>query len=178
MVTLAIVPAVILVYRLASKRLRYTSREMQKNLGDITHVLEESVGAHKLVKVFDGMAYEQGRFGRAIQSARQFAMKQTVAANAHGPILQFLAALALAVIVYIATMQASSNETTVGGFVSYMVAMLMLSAPMKRLSSVLPRSVKKIPVRFGWREPRGKSVSSGSVWFTPASPSPRWRIST
>ena len=139
LVTLAIVPAAVLVYRVASKRLRYTSREMQKNLGDITHVLEESVGAHKLVKVFDGMAYEQGRFGRAIQFARQFAMKQTVAANAHGPILQFLAALALAVIVYMATMQASSNETTVGGFVSYMVAMLMLSAPMKRLSGVLPQ---------------------------------------
>jgi len=139
LVTLAIVPAAVWVYRVASKRLRYTSREMQKNIGDITHVLEESVGAHKLVKVFDGMAYEQGRFGYAIQRARQFAMKQTVAANAHGPILQFLAALALAVIVYIATMQASSNETTVGGFVSYMVAMLMLSAPMKRLSGVLPQ---------------------------------------
>jgi subfamily B ATP-binding cassette protein MsbA len=66
-------------------------------------------------------------------------MKQTVAASAHGPILQLLAALALATIVYIATQQASSNETTVGGFVSYMVAMLMLSAPMKRLSSVLPQ---------------------------------------
>ena len=139
LVTLVIAPPAVWVYRLASKRLRYTSREMQKNLGDITHVLEESVGAHKLVKVFDGGAYEVGRFGQAIQRARQFAMKQTVAANAHGPILQLLAALALAVIVYIATQQASSNETTVGGFVSYMVAMLMLSAPMKRLSGVLPQ---------------------------------------
>ena len=139
LVTLAIAPPAIWVYRLASKRLRYTSREMQKNLGDITHVLEESVGAHKLVKVFDGMDYERGRFGQAIQHARRFAMKQTVAANAHGPVLQLLAALALAVIVFIATQQASSNETTVGGFVSYMVAMLMLSAPMKRLSGVLPQ---------------------------------------
>jgi len=139
LVTLLIAPPAVWVYRLASRRLRYTSREMQKNLGDITHVLEESVGAHKQVKVFDGMAYEQGRFGQAIQRARQFAMKQTIAANAHGPILQLLAALALATIVYLATMQASANETTVGGFVSYMVAMLMLSAPMKRLSGVLPQ---------------------------------------
>jgi subfamily B ATP-binding cassette protein MsbA len=92
-----------------------------------------------LVKIFDGAQYEQARFGKAIQRARQFAMKQTVAAHAHGPILQLLAAIALAVIVYIATQQAASNETTVGGFVSYMVAMLMLSAPMKRLSSVLPQ---------------------------------------
>lgn len=139
LVTLAIVPVSVWVFKLASRRLRYTSREMQKNVGDITHVLEESVGAHKLVKVFDGAHYESARFGQAIQRARQFAMKQTVAANAHGPILQLLAALALAAIVYIATQQASSNETTVGGFVSYMVAMLMLSAPMKRLSSVLPQ---------------------------------------
>ena len=138
LVTLAIVPFSIWIFKVAGRRLRYTSREMQKNIGDITHVLEESIGAHKLVKVFDGGHYEQARFGHAIQRARQFAMKQTVAANAHGPILQLLAAIALAVIVYIATQQASTNETSVGGFVSYMVAMLMLSAPMKRLSSVLP----------------------------------------
>lgn len=137
LVTLAIVPVSVWVFKVASKRLRYTSREMQKNVGDITHVLEESIGAHKLVKVFDGAAYERKRFGQSIQRARQFAMKQTVAANAHGPVLQLLAALALATIVYIATQQASNNETTVGSFVSYMVAMLMLSAPMKRLSSVL-----------------------------------------
>ena len=139
LVTVALVPVSIWVFKLASRRLRYTSREMQKNIGDITHVLEESVGAHKLVKVFDGQDYEIGRFGRAIQRARQFAMKQTVAANAHGPILQLLAAIALAAIVYLATLQASANETTVGGFVSYMVAMLMLSAPMKRLSGVIPQ---------------------------------------
>jgi len=138
LVTFAIVPFSIWIFKVAARRLRYTSREMQKNVGDITHVLEESIGAHKLVKIFDGGHYEQARFGQAIQRARQFAMKQTVAANAHGPIMQLLAAIALAVIVYIATNQASANETTVGGFVSYMVAMLMLSAPMKRLSNVLP----------------------------------------
>jgi subfamily B ATP-binding cassette protein MsbA len=139
MVTVVLAPVSIWIFRLASKRLRYTSREMQKNIGDITHVLEESVGAHKLVKVFDGQDYEIGRFGQAIQRARRFAMKQTVAANAHGPILQLLAAIALAIIVYYATLQAAADETTVGGFVSYMVAMLMLSAPMKRLSGVVPQ---------------------------------------
>ena len=142
LVTLAIAPPALLVYRLASRRLRYTSREMQSNLGGITHVLEESIGAHKLVKVFDGLSYEQGRFNQVIQRARRFAMKHTVVANAHGPIIELLAALALATIVFIATLQATSNETTVGGFVSYMVAMLMLSAPMKRLSSVLAQLQK------------------------------------
>jgi subfamily B ATP-binding cassette protein MsbA len=136
LVTLAILPPALWVFRVASRRLRYTSREIQRNLGDITHTLEESISGHKIVKVFDGQDYEHRRFGDAIGRARHFAMKQTAAAQAHGPILQLLAALALAVIVYIATLQATANETTVGGFVSYMVAMLMLSAPMKRLSGV------------------------------------------
>jgi subfamily B ATP-binding cassette protein MsbA len=136
MVTFGIVPPAIWVFRIASRRLRYTSRELQKNMGDITHVLDESISGHKIVKIFDGQDYERSRFGQAIQRARRFAMKQTVAGEAHGPIIELLAAIALAIIVYVATIQAASDQTTVGGFMSFMVAMLMLSTPMKRLSSV------------------------------------------
>jgi subfamily B ATP-binding cassette protein MsbA len=136
LVTFVIAPPAVWVFRMAGRRLRYTSRELQKNLGDITHVLDEAIAGHKIVKIFDGQDYERGRFGQAIQRARRFTMKQTAAAQAHGPVIELLAAIALAVIVYIATLQAAADETTVGGFVSFMVAMLMLSAPMKRLSSV------------------------------------------
>lgn len=136
LVTFVIAPPAIWVFRIAGRRLRYTSREIQKNLGDITQVLDEAISGHKILKIFDGQSYEQERFGLASQRARRFTMKQTVAAQAHGPIIELLAAIALAIIVYVATLQAASDETTVGGFVSFMVAMLMLSAPMKRLSSV------------------------------------------
>jgi subfamily B ATP-binding cassette protein MsbA len=98
--------------------------------------LDESISGHKIVKVFDGHEYERGRFAEVAQRARRFAMKQATTSQSHGPITQFLAALALAVIVYIATQQAATDQTTVGGFVSFMVAMLMLSAPLKRLSSI------------------------------------------
>ena len=47
-----------------------------------------------------------------------------------------VAALALAVIVYLATLQSKADETTVGGFVSFVTAMLMLTAPLKRLTGV------------------------------------------
>jgi subfamily B ATP-binding cassette protein MsbA len=136
LVTLVIAPPAATVFRLASKRLRHTSREIQKNIGNITHVLDEAISGHKIVKIFDGQTYERERFEHAIQRARRFAMKQTAAAQAHGPIIELLAAIALAFIVYIATLQASADQTTVGGFVSFLVAMLMLSAPMKRLTSV------------------------------------------
>ncbi|MDD3528341.1 MAG: lipid A export permease/ATP-binding protein MsbA [Gallionellaceae bacterium] len=136
MVTFAVAPPAFLVFRYAGRRLRYTSREIQRNVGEITHVLDEAIVGHKIVKIFDGQDYERQRFYAVAQRARRFAMKQTVVANAHGPITQLLAALALATIVYVATLQAAADQTTVGGFVSFMVAMLMLSAPLKRLSGL------------------------------------------
>jgi subfamily B ATP-binding cassette protein MsbA len=136
LVTFAIAPPALWVFRYASRRLRHTSRELQRNLGDITQVLDESIAGQKIVKVFDGRQYEHNRFEAVIQHARHFSMKQTAADNAHNPITQLLAAVAMAIIVYIATQQAATDQTSVGGFVSFIVAMMLLSAPMKRLSSI------------------------------------------
>jgi subfamily B ATP-binding cassette protein MsbA len=136
LVTFAIAPPALWVFRYASRRLRHTSRELQRNLGDITQLLDESIAGQKIVKVFDGRQYEHNRFEAVIQHARHFSMKQTAADNAHNPITQLLAAVAMAIIVYIATQQAATDQTSVGGFVSFIVAMMLLSAPMKRLSSI------------------------------------------
>ncbi len=136
MVTFLILPPTLLVFRVASKRLRQTSSAIQKNMGDITHVLDEAITGHKIVKVFDGKTYERGRFDVAVERAGRYALKQAATSQANAPIVEFLAAVALAIIVYIATRQAAADETTVGGFVSFMVAMLMLSSPLRRLASV------------------------------------------
>ena len=63
-------------------------------------------------------------------------MKQVAASAASVPIVQFVAALALATIVYLATQQSNTDQITVGGFVSFITAMLMLTAPLKRVTSV------------------------------------------
>jgi subfamily B ATP-binding cassette protein MsbA len=63
-------------------------------------------------------------------------MKQASASAANVPIVQMVAAVALAVVVYLATLQSNADEVTVGGFVSFIMAMLMLTAPLKRLTGV------------------------------------------
>jgi subfamily B ATP-binding cassette protein MsbA len=63
-------------------------------------------------------------------------MKQAVASAANVPIVQMVAAIALAAVVYLATLQSNADEVTVGGFVSFIMAMLMLTAPLKRLTGV------------------------------------------
>ncbi|MBL8381507.1 MAG: lipid A export permease/ATP-binding protein MsbA [Burkholderiales bacterium] len=136
LVALAIIPLSALVIRLFSSRLRRMSREAQRTMGDITHVLGETIDAHKVVKVYGGEKYENERFHKANAALRGFNMRQTIAAAATVPITQLFAAIALAVVVAIALLQSANDQTSVGGFVSFITAMLMLLAPLKHLADV------------------------------------------
>ncbi len=136
LITLVIGPIIALVIRSFSNRLRETSRGAQHAMGDITHVLDEAIECHKVVKVFGGQDYEQRHFGAAIKRMRDYAMRQTVAAGASVPLVQVCAAIAVAVIVYYSTQQSGSGGVTVGSFVSFMTATLMLLSPLKRLTGV------------------------------------------
>ncbi|OGA17920.1 MAG: lipid A export permease/ATP-binding protein MsbA [Betaproteobacteria bacterium RIFCSPLOWO2_02_FULL_66_14] len=136
LIALLVGPAIALVVRLFSKRLRRMARESQHAMGDLVHVLEETIECQRVVKVFGGQEYEARRFERANQKLRGFNMRQTVPAAATVPITQMLAAVALAIIVYIALEESISNRTTVGEFASFITATLMLLAPLKRLTDV------------------------------------------
>ena len=136
LIAMVVGPVIALIVRMFSKRLRSVSRAEQHAMGDLTHVLEESVGCHRVVKIFGGQEYEAGRFQRMIETVRRFNMKEASTAEANVPIIQLIAACAVALIVYLATMQAADDRTTVGGFVSFIIAMLMLLAPLKRLTGV------------------------------------------
>ena len=136
LIALAAAPLIALAVRQFSRRLRRMAREAQYAMGDLVHVLEETIECHKVVKVFGGHEYEMGRFGRANQRLRGFSMRQTVPAAATVPITQVLASAALAIIVYIALEDSLASRTTVGEFASFVTAMLMLFAPLKRLTDV------------------------------------------
>ncbi len=133
---LLMAPIIVGVVRLISVRLRRSSRDTQRVMGDITQVLGEAVDGHKVVKLFGGQQYEAGRFDTEINRVRRYIMKQTAASAASVPIVQLVAALALAGILYFATQQSNSDQVTIGGFISFVAAMLMLTAPLKRITSV------------------------------------------
>jgi len=136
LLSLVVAPVVALVISTINRRLRTSSRDSQRAMGSITQVIEESVTAHKVVKLFGGQRYESERFDEEINWVRRYAMKQAAAAVANVPIVQMIAAVALSVIIYLATVQTRSDVTTVGGFLSFVAAMLMLTAPLKRITSV------------------------------------------
>jgi subfamily B ATP-binding cassette protein MsbA len=136
LLSLLMAPVIMLIISTISKRMRNNSRDTQEAMGSVTQVIEESISAHKVVKLFGGQQYEIDRFSDQINWVRRFTMKQAAAGAANVPIVQMIAAVALAAVVYLATLQSNANEVTVGGFVSFIMAMLMLTAPLKRLTGV------------------------------------------
>ncbi len=136
LLSLIMVPPIAVVVRFFNVRLRNMSRKTQDAMGDITQVLQETVECNKVVKIFGGQEYEARRFAATSNRLRSFSMKQVAAAAGNVPIVQLLAAMAVAVVVYYATKQAQSDATTVGGFVSFLAAMLLLTPPLKRLTGV------------------------------------------
>ncbi|MGH8599731.1 MAG: ABC transporter transmembrane domain-containing protein, partial [Burkholderiales bacterium] len=133
---LVMTPLIVYVVRKLSVRLRRSSRDAQQAMGDITQVLEEAIDGHKVVKLFGGQDYEGTRFGDQTNRVRRYTMKQAIAAAANVPIVQLIAAVALAVIIYLSAGVIATREVTVGSFVSFISAMLMLTSPLKRITGV------------------------------------------
>ena len=136
LLSLVMTPLIVLIVRVVSIRLRNTSREVQNAMGELTQVVQETVEGHKVVKLFGGQRYEAARFETEANRVRRLLMKQATAAAASVPFVQLIAAIALAVMVSLAAGQSGPDEITVGGFVSFIAAMLMLTAPLKRVTSV------------------------------------------
>ena len=136
LIALAFTPAIVAIIIVASRRLRTMSRHAQSAMGEITRVLQEATEAHKVVKVFGGQDYETRRFFGRANSLRRYLMKQAATAASNWPVVQLVTAVGLAVIVYLAILQSQAAETTVGGFVSFVIASLMLTPPLKRLTKI------------------------------------------
>ncbi len=136
LITFAVVPFIAVVVRVFSKRLRRVAKGQQESMGRITQVLQETIEGHKVVKIFGGQTYEAERFYKSVREQRGLAMRGALAAAAQTPIVQFFAATGVAVIMGVAMKQATADQTSVGSFVSFVTAMLMILAPLKRLTDV------------------------------------------
>ncbi|MGB1580273.1 MAG: lipid A export permease/ATP-binding protein MsbA [Nevskiales bacterium] len=119
-----------------SKRFRSYSRRIQNSMGDVTHLGEEVIGGQRVVKVFGGQAFERGNFSVANEKNRILHNRLSRAGAVSTPIVQFIAALAIAAVIYMATHATGEQALTPGTFISFFGAMVGLMGPIRRLSIV------------------------------------------
>jgi subfamily B ATP-binding cassette protein MsbA len=135
-VTLIVVPVIAVFTQVVGKRLRKMSRASQQGMATMTETLQEAIACQKVIKVFGGAGQELKRFAHVNNALRGFAMRQGIAAAATTPAVHLAASFAVAIVIYMALMQSQQGQTTVGSFVSFITAMLMLLAPLKHLANV------------------------------------------
>ncbi len=129
-------PAVAFVMRILSRRLYRVTRNSQQATDRLAYVVEENVLAHRDIRLHAAQQAQSSRFAGFSDALRRLSMKSTAASAAMTPLTQLLAAVALSAVITVALIQSADNATSVGGFVAFVTAMLMLIAPLKHLTEV------------------------------------------
>ena len=129
-------PAVALIMRTLSRRLHRLALEGQKANDELAYVVEENVLAWRIVRLHGAARSQNERFSRASELLRRLSLKSVVASATMTPVTQVMAACTMSAVIVIAVWQSSSQGGSVGSFVAFVTAMLMLVAPVKHLSEV------------------------------------------
>ena len=136
LIVAVVLPPIGWVVSKINRRLRHLNREQQTLTNELSYIVEETVAGYKVVKVHNGERYEMGRFTEMSKRLKGYAMRLTISGGLAQPLTQFLASIALAIVITIAVVQSSHDQTTVGGFVSFVTAMLLIISPLKHLIDV------------------------------------------
>ena len=130
-------PAVALVMRLLGRRLHRITVDSQVATDELAYVVEENVLAWRIVRLHGAAKAQAARFFTSADALRRLTMKSVVASGTMTPVTQILAACALSAVIAVALWQSTGSGGTVGSFVAFITAMLMLVAPIKHLSDVM-----------------------------------------
>jgi subfamily B ATP-binding cassette protein MsbA len=130
-------PAVAWVMRTLGRRLHRLTLAGQQATDELAYVVEENVLAWRIVRLHEAAPAQQQRFGARSQALRRLMLKSTIAGATMTPLTQVMAAIALSAVITVALWQSSQGGATVGSFVAFITAMLMLVAPIKHLSDVM-----------------------------------------
>lgn len=134
LIFLLIGPIIGIIVTSVSKKFRSINRGIQTSMGDVSHVIEEAVEGQRVVKIFGGHEYERRQFEKVNELNRGLNMRETMTKAANAPMIQLLIAIALSIIIWLATSGEVIDDISPGTFMAFISAMLMLFAPMRRLT--------------------------------------------
>ncbi|HTM63508.1 MAG TPA: lipid A export permease/ATP-binding protein MsbA [Gammaproteobacteria bacterium] len=132
----AMLPLVTVIMRVASLRIRRLSLSIQDSVADLSHCAEENIEGYKVVRAFEGQDYEIAKFNKTTETNMQREMKVVVARSISVSMVAVITAAALALTLYVATLDIADSVLSPGGFVAMVGAMLMLLKPLKDLAFV------------------------------------------
>ena len=136
LVMLITAPPIIILISLVGKKLRKSNFEIQEITGVMTKTISQTTSGIKEIKLYGVEEKISVSFRKISELIRRKTMYVVRLTAANVPTVQFLAALAVTIVIYLATLLSQENELTPGAFVSFIAAMSLMFEPIRRLTGV------------------------------------------
>jgi subfamily B ATP-binding cassette protein MsbA len=134
--SLAAAPLIALLMQSVNRSLRRYSTRIQNSMGDITRVAKEAIDAQRLIKIFNAEDHQTERFEAVNERNRASNMKLSRAKAVSNPVIQLMASLGGAVVLFIAIRQVFANHMRFDDFLSFLTALLLIPPPLRRLVNI------------------------------------------
>ncbi|MGL3044546.1 MULTISPECIES: lipid A export permease/ATP-binding protein MsbA [Acinetobacter] len=136
MCILIFAPVIGFIISKAARRMRKLSQQVQDTMGDVNHVVQETVNANLIVKGFGGQNYEQERFKQNSLENLRRGLKMVAVQQLNSPVVQLIMSISLSIVMFIALRPQILGDTSAGEFVAYITAAGMLARPIKALTDI------------------------------------------
>ena len=134
--TFIAVPLISWLIRVANRAFRRYSGRIQNSMGEVTRVAKEAIDGQRLIKVFNAQDFEARKFEKVNERHRHNNMRLIMAKSISNPVVQQIAAVALAGVMFVAIRQVLGGSMRVDQFIGFLTALLLLTAPLRRLVSM------------------------------------------
>jgi subfamily B ATP-binding cassette protein MsbA len=134
---LAVAPLIVGLMRITSRLFRRYSTRIQSSMGDVTRVAKEALEGHRMIKVFNAQPQQRAAFDQVNERNRASYMKLVTVKAVANPVVQLIAGLGLAAVMYVAIRDVLVQGLSVGEFTSFLTALLLITAPLRRLVGVV-----------------------------------------
>ena len=136
LVALTVLPVVLIPTARMGRRIRRTSRNTQEHFGEMAQILQETISGHAVVHAFGAERYEGNRFRAAAERLRRTNLRYVLQQAMASPLIEICGALTIVFLIIYARNEIKTGDLTAGGFMSFVVALLMLYEPVKRLTGL------------------------------------------
>jgi subfamily B ATP-binding cassette protein MsbA len=134
--SLTLLPLVLLPTIRLGRRIRRTTRSAQDNTAELNQVLQETLSGHQVVKSFGAEEIESNRFRDRAERLRNSNLRYVAQQAVASPLIEFFAALLIVGLLSYARLQIKAGSMSTGDFTSFVVALLLLFEPVKRLTGI------------------------------------------
>lgn len=137
LVALLVISTIFIPIQLISKKLRRLDNQTQELLASIYDIFNESIYGSKVIKIFGLKEYQFKRFSRGLAEYFGTAMRLTRTGAILHPVMQFITAIGISLIVLFGTVQVQAGQMTPGDMTSFLVALVLLYKPIKNVGSII-----------------------------------------